>query len=536
MTLPLRPWTGARRAGAGQCGIYREEITMRKIFLFVSIGLLISGMVSCQPVAPTITPTATALLPTQTPLPTFIPTDTPILTPSPYPTLSPTGPYLLYDTTVWGEGHLTMLDILGGHRSLVLPEDNYISNLQKSVSPDGKWLAFYIGPHKDQSLTYEKLTLNLLYIPDGSIHYVTEVITNYPKNLPTIAALLSQEDPKNYPTETNWTREIGEYFRYGITALSWSPDGQYLAFAAQIDGPSSDIYIYDVSSMEIRRLTADDTRNIWFIDWSPGGGGIMFTNSIPGAGYPEISLHFITPSNKPEKNPEYLASISGQRGYGWLSSNEYLFSYIHGEGTDFISGLKKINIETGEGIFLWKGEFIDGIAIDRIHDQIALSAEDGIYLVSFDGTYRKISDRKYIWFLNYRVGTKFRFIGFEDITKRIVQVDTSGTILALFSLYDWDDQGSHKISISPDHRWLVSSDRNRLELYSEADELVFKSSDFPTWDKAIWRSDSKGFYVEVYTTHSMLYYISVPDGKSSLVDECLSDECILHTENSVWLP
>jgi len=56
--------------------------------------------------------------------------------------------------------------------------------------------------------------------------------------------------------------------------LDWSPDGRYLAFAGQMDGLSSDLYIYDSVSGAIQRLSSGPQEVGW-ISWSPDGKWIL---------------------------------------------------------------------------------------------------------------------------------------------------------------------------------------------------------------------------------------------------------------------
>lgn len=44
----------------------------------------------------------------------------------------------------------------------------------------------------------------------------------------------------------------------------WSPDGRYLAFLGAIEGPSSDVYVYDTATDRVQRLTsAAIMQQIW---------------------------------------------------------------------------------------------------------------------------------------------------------------------------------------------------------------------------------------------------------------------------------
>jgi hypothetical protein len=56
--------------------------------------------------------------------------------------------------------------------------------------------------------------------------------------------------------------------------LAWQPGGRYLAFVGAMDGPTSDLYLYDSESGEIERLTDGDVQAV-FPTWSWDGEFIL---------------------------------------------------------------------------------------------------------------------------------------------------------------------------------------------------------------------------------------------------------------------
>jgi WD40 repeat protein len=67
----------------------------------------------------------------------------------------------------------------------------------------------------------------------------------------------------------------------GDDSFAWSPDGQRLAFVGMLEGPTSDLYVYDAVTGEISRLTdgpAQATRPIWSHD-----GRFIFHVALEGA-------------------------------------------------------------------------------------------------------------------------------------------------------------------------------------------------------------------------------------------------------------
>lgn len=98
--------------------------------------------------------------------------------------------------------------------------------------------------------------MNLLRLPDGNVRTVTRLLT------PEIeqAAAEDRAEPAIAVSMPD--------------AMAWSPDGQYPAFVAAIDGPSSDLYVYDVRYDKVTRLT-DGRNQAASLAWSPDSKWIV---------------------------------------------------------------------------------------------------------------------------------------------------------------------------------------------------------------------------------------------------------------------
>lgn len=111
-------------------------MTKRLIPLFILLCLL--GSCAPVPAAPTQAPTATIF-----PIRTLRPTQTAIPTATPYPPLKTEGPYLLFQIDF---NSFTVVDVDGrGRKQFQLPNNGKVYNLKSSISPDGKWLAYFTG-------------------------------------------------------------------------------------------------------------------------------------------------------------------------------------------------------------------------------------------------------------------------------------------------------------------------------------------------------------------------------------------------------
>jgi len=250
---------------------------------FFLVSIILFWIVGCSG-----TSTTPSALPTETAAPLSQPITAPSATDSPVATSAPTltpepglrtsGPYFSYFRQVGGVYQLVLMDADGGGRKVIqLPKEIGICspcdelNIQ-DVSPDGHWLAFYTGYAGDFDGQFTRetfdLTLNLLNLNTGDVQVITPLLSkDYPNNF---VAAAKEIDP-SYITPA----DLQYAFMAGITrAVNWSPDGRYLAFAGQMNGPSSDLYVYNMVERSIKRLTAGPEELQW-VDWSSDGKWIL---------------------------------------------------------------------------------------------------------------------------------------------------------------------------------------------------------------------------------------------------------------------
>jgi dipeptidyl aminopeptidase/acylaminoacyl peptidase len=537
------------------------QMTIRRSTCPVIPILLVALLLaSCQPVMPSptatkppnATPTRT-LTPTitNTPTRTFRPTRTSTQTRTPTPTLSSFGPYLMFDTSYWREGRFVILDSYGNRRLINLPDRSFWQgDLSRAVSPDGKWLVFI----QDKYYPDPK-SLNLLHIPDGSGREIASLTTSYPDNLSILAKSIGREFPNYCPPDMAVDCAFVT-FHYGFPAYAWSPDGQYLAFSAQIDGPSSDLYLYVMKTGEIRRLTADDSRNIRAITWAPSGEGILFRNTIFNShikyGTVGSSLHFVTPDEQAIQNPKILDSnpwLETEDLYTeslWLSDNLYIYSNMT-ETDDYQpkivpNDLRTLNVTTGEVTHLWRGNFGGYVFDDQnqvtllYQKDAARTSENGLYFITSEGRKEKITDQ-IIRPLLYRGGKNSSFLGVDETNNGIVTISPDGSItpLADMSFYK-------SLSVSPNHSWFILYDDTQLFFFSENDELVrtMENKNLPGDWAVIWHPDASGVYFISRSGHAepdKLYYFSLPSGELALIYQCQMKGCELSSSDYfTWLP
>ncbi|MEO7840455.1 MAG: hypothetical protein ABIU06_13995 [Anaerolineales bacterium] len=422
----------------------------------IALFLMTSLFGSCapapaSPTQPQTTPVIRTIIPSQTPHPT----EPAIPTATPYPPLQTKGPYLLYSN---GYNSLTIMDADGtGREQFKLPTGGRLGwYFENTVSPDGNWIAYYTGSEKEP---YD-LALHLF----STTHHTSQLISNliapgFPDNLaPVTKTMYFTEYDTECANDLNCQlSQVQSAFTQSIgngNAVDWSPDSKFLAFAAQIDGPSSDIYIFDTENNSIRRLT-DDLENIWHIDWSPDGRKILYENSIPGGNYLSRFLHIADPNIKSSQHPKAIDGGPFWFEYGWIDQNSYLI-YSGGEGAP-PHRLRIINTEAQDVKEIWKYSaesfFVDlrkRIIILSPYGRIYLQSEPEIevYIVSFDGDYHKVSN-EFVYFIDGQDAVNQYFA--SDQQHQLVSVKLDGSITHLARRADYYVPPRS----SPDGKWII---------------------------------------------------------------------------------
>ena len=195
------------------------------------------------------------------------------------------------------------------------------------LSPDGKYFAYHIGESANLG---GDLTLHILRLGDeeelAAIPLQTEdfgvrmlelaerLITDPPESLQDLVLPVEFITPAEYIAGDGWLA-----LDAGIRSLDWAPDGKLLAFAAQIDGPTSDVYTFNVNSGIIRRMTSGPTQ-VQYVDWSPNGEWIAHGSAFWVGMGPYMINNFVSL----EGSSIFSMDIGGQFGNTWYGSELYL--------------------------------------------------------------------------------------------------------------------------------------------------------------------------------------------------------------------
>lgn len=511
---------------------------MSKCIAVFLLALLIG---SCAPVPVSPTPPPTASI-----TPTFPPSPAPSATLTPVPQ---TSEHLIVTRD---REHFALLNADGSLqkyiqiRDLAWPSD---------ISSDGKWMPYQLGAYETKP-PYD-LSLNLLNLDDGTSQFLTTLISpDFPENIGPIIKSLSQYDRSLFDehcTSLECRKSRVEDDVVGFAGISeWSPDGQFLAFAAQIDGPSTDLYIYNMQDKSIRRLT-NDLQNIGRIEWSPDGKRILYANDVPGiigsTGYTfERTFHVTDLEGKIlDLSQGILAKGPEWDMRGWISDNLYLLQfYAPNPGQHHSHGLVVVNVESGQIKEIWPYRTsTEWAVIDPNNQTVVLSfrqpspgdpipnaPEPGTYFISANGESEKISNQVFSPILNSSqiIGTETGVAYHILRDGSVKRIDSTGS--------GWLD------SSSPDKKWFFldqeydePSGHNLLSLYSNTYQRT------RTWlldgelIETTWRPDSLGIFL---FTSDNIYYLSIPDGEPQLlnveVPPCQWDPVACAQPDFAWRP
>jgi hypothetical protein len=487
----------------------------RRLMIFSSIffALLFGCSLPAQTVAPaTTSPSAAAVATalTATPAPASLapaPSAPPVVSSQP---LRTRGPYLAYQDQQADHFVLKLLDADGlGQTTIDYPAnfDSSANNLplSNSLSPDGKWLAFYTGSAGTAfgvaGPASNDLALNLMNLADGTVRELSALLS---KDYPDIFSKAAQQI--GLPDIT--ADSLRNAFIVGITnSLDWSPDGRYLAFAGQMDGLSSDLYLYDSVFGNIKRYSSGPEEVLW-ISWSPDGKWIL-----DGSGYSV---------GEGMQNSIYATSVDGAvinllsngkqqviTPADWLDDHEYFDS--NGANGPGAYDLKLVDLNSGVTAQLWPGSY-SPYAFVPYGNWVVLDANTPVWPYPYNSNDFQTG----LFLVNTTTQQQIRvnslgpwgccsspqFFALGHISEHLFLVKDPSTreIQYLSATAKLTSAGiqADRISVSPDRLvWIAIS--TSLQVFSD-DGSLLRTLDLPTGldpksiRSIIWRQNSSGLF------------------------------------------
>ena len=507
---------------------------MKLHILFLLASLVILG--AACPFSALVTPTNPAI--------PAIATLTPAITATSIPTTSQTsaaatvapqtmtnGPYLVFLRDQGNGQEFVLMDADGkGEVAFPFPMNSYVNmprSLSDLVSPDGIWLAYYTGSAGQSfgqvGTDTADLTLNLMSLgitsPAGSTKVVSRLLSaDYPANFTRAAQELGPSD--------NTAQSLQDTFVYGITqSIAWSPDGLHLAFAGQMDGLSTDLYIYNDAYGTIQQLSSGPEEVLW-IEWSPDGKWILDGSSyFVGEGM----SYNIYATSLDGKVVHHLLEDSGLAdGLTWINAHEFLaYQSQNGPGN---FGLERVDIESGNVDKIWDGSF-RSMAVDPTGNWLAFqavqevqAAETGLFLVNLatlESTKVQVPDPTPDYWIRQGIlsmsnGSERAFLIRDYADQGMYYLSTSGVLTPTGTSADL-------FSVSPNQLdWIAIKDNIQLFPAGGSQTRTFnlpagtKRGDFA---RIVWRPDSSGIFL--VSNNRQLYALDFSSGNSTLVEQSL---------------
>ncbi|NIS83365.1 MAG: hypothetical protein GTO14_24935 [Anaerolineales bacterium] len=493
------------------------EKTHLRVLLLMTIVV-----VSCStsPASPTATP---GLAP---------PTSTPALpireaTPSPSPEppaieiptegkVSADGPWLVYYD--FYTERLIAIDQNGqAWQSFEIPKPD---NFAFFPAPSGGHLAYVSGsaflPQPDHELV-------ILQIPVGKI--VRRI---------SLFGPTWQEQIVEQGLETEYHMFENDVLRglQGEGAVAWSSDGTKVAFTAAIEGPSSDLYLLDLSSGEIERLTSGPLQ-AYELNWSPDDAWIVHLSVDTfgtGAGWNVDTLW--AAASDGSSVMRVVDNVRMTFVEAWQSETDFLATEW---GADFgPQGLFRFSIEKRTREILFEGP-LPALAFDGDVSTAAIF-KDPMVAAYFDYV-------PGVYVIDLATGEQIIVEQTEEVSNSIVWVDSVEMYAATFEERTilFDRSGTLHVEISRGGLLTPSPDGSFLAIYGDrwrgepglaifttsGEELAQPASEWVFM--VTWSPDSR---VAFYETDASLYVLSAEDMTTTMLKKDVPD----WPEAYFWIP
>jgi hypothetical protein len=338
----------------------KATITL-SLLAIVVVSVACSSFATTTQQLPTVVPSSNEKIPTtseSTPSDGLLSptpeTPAPVITPA-ATGLNPTGPYVLFG----GSAGLWLTNPDGSFLTQLSSMDVSTYDLHELVSPSGDQLAFVGEDDKG-------LDLYLVSIPGGEMKKVAHLLDL------TSEDLLDATSPKS----------IVSYAITGAPNVAWQPgDGRLLAFTGAINGPTSDLYLFDIQTGDVSQLTDGPSQAIapswspdgkyilhYGVSWVPPfGGAIVGPNRFDGAWAVRVSDGKLINQSKPKG---YQVNF-----VGWQDDSHYMI--FDSDDTCYSVNLRNVDVTTGKAEPFMDWSFYYGIAQSPENKALLFSGSEG---------------------------------------------------------------------------------------------------------------------------------------------------------------
>lgn len=421
-----------------------------------------------------------------------LPTATPVSLGTPIPEsaieepLTEEGPWLIYRS---GDhyGNLVLINADGTGREIVeIPK--VLENLILLPSHNSDYFAIY--QYSDEAT---EVVIHIFHAPEMEIVETIDLVS-YPGLIGSDA----------YHAAHAGTKHVFWYYE-----PVWSPDGRYLAFLGAIDGPSSDVYVYDTVTDHVQQLTSGKNHAV-DLNWSPDSLWIVHSEVESfDMGCSDVATWAVS------ANGEVILKLyepSCDQILAWKNSSTFMSTDRTLEAD---RDVRIVDLHQGQVNYLFEGWFTN-VAFDPIRFILLLAPRteysdtpdypQGIYFLSASSPSLMMLESEYRgWLWNAH---------FERIVSEDVECD-GGTIAALIEdgTYECIEKPPMDLLWSPSGEWGIPRE-TKNKIYDENYTLIrtFMNSQA---EEFLWSPDSTGLFL---IASGQLVYFEPPDGDLQMIN------------------
>lgn len=317
-------------------------------------------------------------------------------------------------------------------------------------------------------------------------------------------------------------------------ALAWSPDGRYLAFAAAIDGPSTDLYVYDLSTRALRRMSDSPAETVTPA-WSPDSLRIVHGAArFDANGYYTIDAVWTsTPvANAPTKLYVPNVPTAGEIIVGWRTPASYLVVSRTPRG---LCNVRQVNAQTRRVTFVYRGctqpsGDARAIALAPNGNRIAFSNGAGIATLDIGAAQPRLIP-----------GSSALPNAYLRSAPNAGRIEVYGSGYALLSADPSlrIDVGAVDGALSPDVRWRAWYTARGLVYVSPVDRGVgpsLQTSDI--FNSIAWSPDSLAVALRTADQRIVVFGLPVGSFDAPLISKTEiggAPELVFHNESFAWI-
>jgi hypothetical protein len=287
-------------------------------------------------------------------------------------------------TTLGADKPFAILDTAGHVLATILtPPDALFSVASENISPNLRYLVYYSGTIDNEGEGgFASLGMHVIRLADNQEILSMKILPKeYPANFNRAVNYLANH-PELVETRLVNASSLRIAAEYGICSFAWSPDGEQLAFAAILDGDSSDVYIFSLATETLHRIS-DDPAEVDQIAWINDGKGVRYDSAFfLGAG-PLGTTYFSNTQNSTHPVPVCKPACDAA-----LITDTLVLSYPR-YPILFPSRLDITDLSTGVTQPLWNHPFM-AFAFDNFSKTLLLTAPPddtltgGTYAINID--------------------------------------------------------------------------------------------------------------------------------------------------------